>query len=122
VALAFDINQMKELFRHSDAALVAVYQSVLESAGIQTFVRNSNTQQAIVGDILAAVFPLPEFWPTLCVMNDDEYPDAMGILRDTKDEETSKQRQWECPQCRELVPGHFVLCWNCGHILPDTGL
>ena len=106
---------MKELFRHSDAALVCLYQSVLENAGIQTFVHNLNTQQAIVGGVLAAVFPLPEFWPTLSVVNDDEFSEAIGILRDTKDEETSDRHQWECPACKEQVPGHFLLCWNCGY-------
>jgi hypothetical protein len=21
---------------------------------------------------------------------------------------------WNCPQCREVVPGSFAVCWNCG--------
>ena len=106
---------MKEIIRRPDAALVAVYQSLLESAGIQTFTRNSNTQQAIVGDLLTALFPLPEFWPTLCVMNDDDYPAAMELLRDVHNG-TPGQPDWACPQCGELVPEHFAVCWNCGHV------
>lgn len=106
---------MKEVFRNSDAALVSVYQSVLENAGIQTFIHNLNTQQAIVGGILTAVFPVPEFWPTLSVINDEEFPEAMAILRDAKDEDTSKMQQWVCPECKEQVPWHFLRCWNCSY-------
>ncbi len=106
---------MKEVFRNSDAGLVSVYQSVLESAGIPTFVRNADTQQALVLDLLTALFPLPDFWPTLCVMNDDDYPPAMDLLRDVKGAGTAERPEWTCPQCRETVPGHFADCWNCGH-------
>jgi len=104
---------MKEVFRHSDAGLVGVYQTLLESAGIQTFVRNADTQQTLVGSLFAAVFPLPDFWPTLCVMNDDEYPAAMEILRDVKVPGAGTNAGWTCPQCGETVPENFVACWNC---------
>jgi len=106
---------MKEVFRHSDAGLVSVYQSLLESAGLQTFVHNSNTQQAIVGGLLTAIFPLPDFWPILSVVNDADYSAAMDILRDPKNTEAGVLPDWVCPQCGESVPGHFILCWNCGH-------
>ena len=36
---------MKEVFRSSDAGRVGLYQSILEDAGIGTFVRNSSTQR-----------------------------------------------------------------------------
>ncbi len=106
---------MKEVFRHSSPALVSVYQSVLESAGIQTFVRNTGTQQAIVGGLLTAIFPLPDFWPTLCVMDDDDYTEAMEVLSDAQANESTAQPEWVCPQCGESVPGHFTACWNCNH-------
>ena len=105
---------MKEVFRNSDSGLVSVYQSLLECAGIQTFVRNASTQQAIVGGLLTAIFPLPDFWPTLCVLDDADYPEAMAILRDAQTPESSSQPEWPCPQCKEAVPGHFAVCWNCG--------
>jgi hypothetical protein len=106
---------MKEVFRHLSAARVSVYQSVLESAGIQTFVRNANTQQAIVGGLLTAIFPLPDFWPALCVVNDDAYPEAMALLAKTQGRETTAHPEWVCAQCGKSVPAHFAVCWNCGH-------
>ncbi len=105
---------MKEVFRHSDAGLVAVRQSILESAGIVTFVRNADTQQALVLGLITAILPLPDFWPTLCVMNDEEYPTAMEILRDMKDDFGAPQAEWKCPKCGETVPGNFAECWSCG--------
>ena len=112
---------MKEVFRHSDAGRVAVCQSLLESAGIQTYVRNANTQQALVGGIALALFPIPDFWPTLCVMDDDDYPEALELLRDAQDAVTDMQPDWTCPECNESVPGHFAVCWNCGHVVyPST--
>lgn len=115
---------MKEVFRHSDAALVSVRQSLLESAGIQTFIRNSDTQQALVGGLLIAIFPIPVFWPTLCVMNDDDYPAAMDLLRETKDVGSVVQPDWTCSKCGESVPGGFDVCWNCEESLikPDREL
>jgi hypothetical protein len=107
---------MKEVFRHSDAALVTLRQSVLESAGIQTFVRNWNTQQALVAGLLTAIFPIPEFWPTLCVMDDDAYREAMELLIDVTNSEAVAAAEWVCSQCGESVPRHFAVCWNCGHL------
>ena len=94
--------------------LVSVYQSPLESAGISAFVRNSDTQQAIVAGVLTALFPLPDFWPTLCVMDDEEYPTAMKLFRDAQDAGASPHPDWLCPGCGESVPQHFAVCWNCG--------
>ena len=104
---------MKEVFRHSDAGLVSVYQSFLESAGVLTFVRNAETQQALVPGLLTAIFPLPEFWPTLCVMKDEDYPAAMELLKNSGASETAVQAVWACRKCGEEVPGHFAECWNC---------
>jgi hypothetical protein len=106
---------MKEVFRASSPARVSLYQSVLENAGICCFVLNETSQQSIPGGAIVAFFPLPDFWPTLCVTNDDDYPLAMNLLRDVKDAGAVTSPEWICPQCNETVPGHFGDCWNCGH-------
>jgi len=104
---------MKEVFRHSDAARVALLQTVLESAGFPTFVRNASTQQTLVAGVITAICPLPDFWPALCVMNDDDYPNAMELLCDAEAPEAQARPEWTCPKCGESVPGHFTDCWNC---------
>jgi hypothetical protein len=103
---------MKEVFRAPSPAQVAVRQALLEDAGMACFVRNETMQQAIPGGLMVALFPLPDFWPTLCVIDDVDYPDAMELLRP----DGSRARpglEWVCANCGEPVPGNFNACWNC---------
>ena len=104
---------MKEVFRNSDAGLVSLYQSVLENAGLCTFVRNAETQQALVLGIITAILPLPDFWPTLCVMDDEDHPAAMEILRNVKHSAAAGGLDWKCPKCGESIPQSLMECWNC---------
>ena len=104
---------MKEVFRSSSPGRVGLCQSVLENAGICTFVRNDSTQQSLVLDLITAVLPLPDFWPTLCVMNDEDYPEAMTILTSVRDTSEPEQPDWPCTQCGASVPGNFTACWRC---------
>lgn len=76
---------MKEVFRDCDHTRVDLRRSILEAAGILCFVRNAATHNAIVGGLAVAFFPLPEFYPTLCVVHDDDYEEAMDILRGETD-------------------------------------
>lgn len=105
--------EMIEVFRNADSALVGLYQSILEDAKIQTYVRNDSTQQALVADLATAIFPLPIFFPTLCVVNDEDYPTALEIIRGLKAESSSPGESWACAQCGEAVPANFDTCWNC---------
>jgi hypothetical protein len=93
---------MKEVFQNADSALVGLYQSILENAGISTFVHNVGPQQLIV-DVV----------PTLSVLNDVDYDQAISILGDLRDTEVSGKSEWNCPACGEKVPGNFTSCWKC---------
>ena len=105
---------MKEVFRNADSALVGLYQSILEDAEISTFVYNTGTQQSIVGGIGTALFPLPQFFPTLSVLNDADYEEAMTILNKIRDAASQDQSDRKCAGCGETVPSNFTSCWNCG--------
>ena len=98
---------MKEVFRSSDAGRVGLYQSILADAGIGTFVRNSSTQQTPVAGLITAIFPLPEFWPALCVVDDADYPEAMTLLRSVNESASAARADWPCAGCDETVPGNF---------------
>ena len=69
---------MKELFREQDFARVGYYQSILEAEGIRTHVRNRDLV-AMTTDI-----PIPEFFPALCVLDENDYSRAMEILRESR--------------------------------------
>ncbi len=107
------LSRMKELFRNSDSAWVGLYQSILDDAGIPTFVYNLGTLQMPVAGLAVAFFPLPIFFPTLCVLSDEDYPEAMEILRGIAVKPSFAGEDWRCPPCGESVPGNFTACWNC---------
>ena len=67
---------MKELFRERDAARVGFYQSLLEAEGIPTHVRNRDLVTTMGTEV-----PIPEFFPALCVINDEDYDAAIDCLR-----------------------------------------
>ena len=108
-----NVPTMKEVFRNADSVLVGFYQSILEEAGIQTFVGNTSSQQALVAGIMTAFFPLPLFFPVLYVLNDADYVEAMTILRDLKNAPAAVEAEWTCQNCGQPVPGNFTTCWKC---------
>jgi predicted aldo/keto reductase-like oxidoreductase len=104
---------MKDVFRNRDSVLVSLYQSILNDAGIPTFIHNANTRQPVVTGFHDVIRPLPQFLTTLSVINDEDYDEAMTILREIK-EAPQSDAEWTCEQCKETVPGNFSNCWNCG--------
>lgn len=108
---------MKELFRERDYTRVGYYQSILEAEGIETHVRNQNLATAGLAEI-----PIPEFFPALCVVNEEDYGKAMEILRiSTVENELGADQEIACPSCAEQNPGNFEICWSCGGNLKAEG-
>ncbi len=98
---------MREVFVNQDHARVGFYKSVLEAAGIQTFVRNE-----VANNITE--MPSPLFFPALCVVRDDDYDEAMRLLGEIYYATPPAAADWSCPSCGEEVPGTFGSCWQCG--------
>ena len=86
-----------------------MFAAILENEGIPTFTQNNGPQQALG----PGLFPPPEFWPALCVLNDDDYPEAMKVLTDVRKPDSRPEADWKCASCGETVPGNFTSCWNC---------
>jgi len=95
---------MKEVYSDSNPSQVALYQSVLEEARIPYLVRNDLLQNMLVG---------PEGWASLCVVEDEDYPEAMGLLQEAQKEPMTTSIEWTCAACGEKVPSNFTSCWNC---------
>lgn len=105
---------MKELFREQDITRVSYFRNVLEEAGIPTLIRNENLTNSGLSEI-----PIPEFFPALCVMNDDDYIPAVELIRShLVADDASAAVDVPCPGCGEINPGNFELCWNCGAPIP----
>lgn len=98
---------MKPILRERDLARLSFCRHLLEEAGIPTFVRNEA--------LSVTEAPIPNFLPTLCVVKDEDFEQALELIQRRSRElaETSTEER-TCPACGEQVPGNFELCWNCG--------
>lgn len=94
---------MKKIFSSQDVTLVSLHQSILETNGIRTFLKNYYLTGGI-GDIPANAV-LPELW----IYDDEQYDLANSLL--TKPIESP----WTC-RCGERIAGQFAQCWKCGTV------
>ncbi len=100
---------MTKVFEHPDFTLVGNYQSILESEGIHTELRNS-MMSSIMGEV-----PFVECFPELWVKEDGQCEQAAGILRELRrDAGANTFPEWTCAKCGTTVEGIFTQCWKCG--------
>ncbi len=100
---------MKELFSEPDFSLVGYYKSVLDSAGIPALIKNEH----INGN--DNEITLPELFPSLWVVNDEDHKRALQLIVDHLQEDDAKaETEIECASCGESNPGNFEVCWSCG--------
>lgn len=98
---------MREVFTHKEFTRVGHYQTILESEGIPTYIRNASSHN-VVADIT-----IPALYPVLCVENEADFDRAVELLRGVYQPEKSDAPDWTC-SCGESVPGNFSSCWKCG--------
>jgi hypothetical protein len=99
---------MKEVFRAHDFSKVSHFRDLLEAAGISTMLRNENLVHGVIE------VPIPEFYPNICVMNDDDYQHAWEIIRqEIESSQADPGPDLECPHCQEANPGNFAVCFSC---------
>ena len=99
---------MREVFSNVDAVRVGFFRSVLEKAGIPSYVRNEYSHNSAEG------LQSPAMYPTLCVLEDGDYDEAMRLLGEICNEDATVLPDWACPKCAAEVPGNFDACWQCG--------
>lgn len=98
---------MIELLRYQDLTKVHYYQTLLESAGIQTCVRNENLSTA-------QGMSIPDYYPALCIVNHQDEAAAVEIMRkDMAQAEAMADEEVICRECGEASPAVFDTCWNC---------
>jgi hypothetical protein len=101
---------MREVFTSQDSALAGYYKSILDEAGIACFVRNESASNPAMAGAM--------FLPTLCIIDDADYDEAIRILKSRQSSESTGLADWTCPGCAESNPGNFEVCWNCGSSRP----
>jgi hypothetical protein len=100
---------VREVFTSQDFTQVGYYKSILDGEGIITFIRNESSNNTGMAG--------PMFLPTLCVIDDGDYDEAIQILQEQRTP-VALGADWICPSCLEKNPANFELCWNCNSARP----
>jgi hypothetical protein len=105
---------MIKVFEDFDIMLVGHYQSVLESNGIATFMKNQ------FGTSGAGELPFVEVVPQLWVLNETDVGRAKELISTLDESENAQQSQpWDCPSCGIAQEAAFTHCWKCSSSRPS---
>jgi hypothetical protein len=101
---------MREVYSSADVTEVSYYKSLLDQAEIASYIQNENaTAIGLAGAM---------FFPRLCIIDDDDYNEALHVLKSRQFQGASELDEWTCSACSEKNPGNFELCWKCGKPKP----
>lgn len=103
---------MKEVYRNHEFIRVNHFRDLVEAAGISTILRNEHLVHGVVE------IPIPEFYPNLCVLKDEDYPAAWQIIWTALEkEDEAPGEDLKCEECGEMNPGNFAECFACQQLL-----
>ena len=104
---------MKKVFEDFDITLVGHYQSVLESNGIATFLKNQ------FGTSGAGELPFVEVIPQLWVLNEADLEEAKSQIKQLQGLQNDPNAQaWSCASCGTPQESVFTHCWKCSSARP----
>ena len=105
---------MIKIFEDFDITIVGHYQSILESNGIDTFMKNQ------FGTSGAGELPFVEVIPQLWVLNEADADRALALISEMSESDAENQQQeWDCPNCQTHQEAVFTHCWRCSAARPD---
>jgi len=97
---------VKKVTSSDSLVTISHYRNVLQSEGIEAFIRNEH-----LGGILGEM-PFQEVWPQLWVKNDLDLDRARQLI-DRAITGESPTASWICDSCGSDNEGQFAVCWNC---------
>jgi hypothetical protein len=103
---------MIKVFEDFDFSRVGQMQSLLESHGIRTFLKNE-FGSSVVGEL-----PFVEVIPQLFVLEEKDQKKAYELIS-AEAPAVQPGDDWICSECSAEVDGHFARCWKCGQALKD---
>jgi hypothetical protein len=109
---ALRVSSVRAVYTSQDTSLVGYYKSILDDAGIASFIRNENSNNPEMAGA--------NFFPSLCIIEDSDFDEAIRILKARQSEEVIRTEEWTCPSCKEINPPNFELCWNCNSLRPEA--
>ena len=96
---------MRKLYTADNIVEASLIKLMLKNHGIGSTVRNETLQSGI-GEL-----PFIETWPEVWIAMPWDWDLALNLVMDFKRE--NELADWNCPNCDELNPGTFQLCWLC---------
>jgi len=96
-----------KVFENFDFSRVGQMQSLLESHGIKTFIKNQYGS-SVMGEV-----PFVEVVPQLFVLEQKDLALAKELLLLDLPADGAEE-DWVCPECGVDVEGAFHRCWKCG--------
>jgi hypothetical protein len=103
---------MREIYSSQDVTEVGYYKSLLDEAGISSFIRNESAGNPAIAGAM--------FLPTLCLIEDKDYEEAIRILKSKQVNAPVAGVDWICPSCSEKNPSNFDSCWKCDSLRPGV--
>jgi len=103
---------MIKVFEDFDFSTVGRMQSLLESHGISTFLKNE-FGSSVVGEL-----PFVEVIPQLFIIEERDLTRAQKLLL-LDLPQNSERGPWDCPECRIEIEAEFDQCWQCGTDRPE---
>jgi hypothetical protein len=97
------------VFEDFDFSRVGQMQSLLESHGIKTFIRNQ-FGSSVMGEV-----PFVEVVPQLFVLEQKDVQRAMALLQSAL-AGSDADGSWTCRDCGADVESNFSHCWQCGSV------
>jgi len=97
---------MIKVFEDFSFSRVGQMQSVLESEGIRTFLRNEYGS-SVVGEL-----PFVEVVPQLFILEERDLTRARELIKLDLPADAEGEN-WTCPECGIDVEGNFSVCWKC---------
>ena len=98
---------MIKVYENFDFSRVGQMQSLLESHGIGTFIRNQYGS-SVMGEV-----PFVEVVPQLFVLRERDVERAVELLQLERPRDNEGD-DWFCPACGIDMEGQFSRCWKCG--------
>jgi hypothetical protein len=97
---------MFKLYSAANLQEAHIVLGLLEAAGIDAMILNSNAQGG-VGEI-----PFVQTYPELWIQTRGDLPRARAVV-EAFERPARVTAAWQCAQCGEENPGGFELCWKC---------
>ena len=104
---------MIKVYENFDISRVGRVQSLLESNGIPTFLKNQFTS-SVMGEV-----PFVEVCPQLFILDESDLEKAQELIAPELDTPVMAP-DWQCTACGAEVEGVFSQCWSCG-LTPAVG-